>query len=130
MRYQVTGRPDVHVVDLGLACCAAEFSSAITRGLLQPATGEPAITILVVSGTATTSLGEVVDRAWADLPEPKALLAFGACTISGGPYWDSPTVLPGIDEQHPVATYVPGCPPEPQALIAGILDVADSQVPA
>lgn len=120
----------MHVADLGLACCAAEFSSAITRGLLEPATGQPAITVLVVSGTATGILGEVMDRAWADLPEPKALLAFGACTISGGPYWDSPTVLPGIDEHHLVTTYVPGCPPEPQALIAGILDLADSQVPA
>jgi NADH-quinone oxidoreductase subunit B len=130
VRYQVTGRPEVHVVDLGLACCAAEFSSAVTQGLLEPATGDPVITVLVVSGTATTRLSEVVDRAWSDLAEPKALLAFGACTISGGPYWDSPTVLPGVDEQHSVATYVPGCPPDPAALIAGILDLANASVPA
>jgi NADH-quinone oxidoreductase subunit B len=130
VRYQVTGRPEVHVADLGLACCAAEFSSAITRGLLEPASGEPAITVLVVSGTATTMLSDVVDRAWADLPEPKALLAFGACTISGGPYWDSPSVVPGIDEHLPVASYVPGCPPDPQALVSGILDLADRPVPA
>ena len=130
MRYQVTGRPEVHVVDLGLACCAAEFSSAVTQGLLEPATGQPVTTVLVVSGTATTQLSEVVDRAWSGLPEPKALLAFGACTISGGPYWDSPNVLPGIDEQYPVATYVPGCPPDPAALIAGILDLANASVPA
>lgn len=88
------------------------------------------MTVLVVSGTATWMLGEALDHAWADLPEPRALLAFGACTISGGPYWDSPTVMPGIDDQHPVATFVPGCPPDPNALIAGILDLADAPVNA
>jgi NADH-quinone oxidoreductase subunit B len=52
-------------------------------------------------------------------------MAFGACTASGGPYWDSYSVAQGIDETIPVQVYVPGCPPRPEALIAAILSIAE-----
>ena len=89
--YAVAGRPEVrvHVRDLGLACCAVEFASAIARGLLIPAPEEPGTAaVLVISGTVTDALVPEVVRAWEALPEPKAEVSFGACSKSGGPYWD------------------------------------------
>ena len=132
MRYRVANDPDVavEILDMGLACCAAELGSAITAGLLEPATEPGAVRVLVVSGTVTQVLAPAVERAFQALEEPKAVLAFGACAISGGPYWDSPTVLPGIDQRIPVAVYTPGCPPQPEALIAGIRELARTWVPA
>jgi len=48
------------------------------------------------------------------------VLAFGACATSGGPYWDAPSVVPGVDALIPVSRYVPGCPPGPDSLIAAL----------
>jgi NADH-quinone oxidoreductase subunit B len=135
----------VRVADLGMACCAVEFSAAVAQGLLisveesghggaEPALGGSAVSpstpvamsILVVSGTVTQPLLPSVVAAWAKIPEPKAAMAFGACTITGGPYWDSYSVAPGIDSAIPIHRYVPGCPPRPEALIDALLAVAGS----
>jgi len=132
MRYQLAGDPavGVEILDIGLACCAAELGSAITTGMLVPSTEPVEVHVLVVSGTVTTALAPAVEQAYRELPEPKAVLAFGACAISGGPYWDAPSVLPGIDQRIPVAVYTPGCPPQPEALIAGIQELARMWAPA
>lgn len=132
-RYHLAEAPQVmvHVADLGIACCAVEFAAAVSRGLLiesrdiptmDPAS--PSRHVLIVSGTVTHALGPSVEQAWLSLPEPRAALAYGACTISGGPYWDSDSVVPGIDTIIPVHRYVPGCPPRPEALIAAIESLA------
>lgn len=132
-RYHLAEAPQVmvHVADLGMACCAVEFAAAVSRGLLiesrdiptmDPAS--PSRHVLIVSGTVTHALGPSVEQAWHSLPEPRAALAFGACTISGGPYWDSYSVVPGIDTIIPVHRYVPGCPPRPEALISAIESLA------
>ena len=124
--YAVAGRPEVrvHVRDLGLACCAVEFASAIARGLLIPAPEEPGTAaVLVISGTVTDALVPEVVRAWEALPEPKAAVSFGACSNSGGPYWDSYCVTKGVDTVIPVSTYVPGCPPRPEALIDALVSL-------
>lgn len=132
-RYHLAEAPQVmvHVADLGMACCAVEFAAAVSRGLLiesrdiptmDPAS--PSRHVLIVSGTVTHALGPSVEQAWLSLPEPRAALAYGACTISGGPYWDSDSVVPGIDTIIPVHRYVPGCPPRPEALIAAIESLA------
>lgn len=116
----------VEVLELGLACCALEVGAAIQRGLLVPAeVDDPAdVRVLVVAGTVTHGLAPAVLRAWDALPEPKAVLSFGSCANSGGPYWDAPTVLNGVDRIIPVTTYVPGCPPRPEGLIAGLVALA------
>lgn len=132
-RYHLAEMPQVmvHVADLGMACCAVEFAAAVSRGLLiesgdipSPDPASPSRHVLIVSGTVTHALGPSVEQAWHSLPEPRSALAFGACTISGGPYWDSYSVVPGIDTIIPVHRYVPGCPPRPEALIAAIESLA------
>jgi NADH-quinone oxidoreductase subunit B len=125
--YAVTGRPGLHVsvANLGLACCAVEFGSAVTRGLLEPADAAvtPEMTVLVVSGTLTHPLTPQLISSWEAVVGPRAVLALGACATSGGPYWDSYAVLAGIDSVVPVASYVPGCPPRPEALVAAIVSL-------
>ena len=125
-QYRVPGVPGlaVEVLDIGLACCSLEIGAAVTAGLLEPAAGELAqASVLLVSGTVTDAMAPAVLAAWNALPEPKRAVSFGACANTGGPYWDAPTVLMGIDQVIPIEVYVPGCPPRPEALIAGLTEL-------
>lgn len=128
--YAVAGQPGVRarVLDLGLACCAVEFGAAVLSGLLTPVPQDDAgadLHLLVVSGTVTDLLAPAVLREWQALPEPRAVLSFGACSNTGGPYWDSYSVTKGVDQLVPVDVYVPGCPPRPEALAAGIAQLRE-----
>jgi len=126
--YRLADEPGVivQILDIGLACCALEIGSAITQGLLVPAEEVAAgdHSVLVVSGTVTHLLAPAVLHAWESLPEPKSVVSFGACANTGGPYWDAPTVLPGVDDIIPVEVYIPGCPPTPHALVEGLARLA------
>lgn len=85
---------------------------------------EPDLNVLVVAGTVTRANSHLVAEAFESLAEPRAVVAFGVCTISGGPYWDSYAVLPGIAELVPVDVFVPGCPPLPSDLTLVLSDLA------
>ena len=134
--YRVAVAPEVRVqvADLGLACCAMEVDSAVRLGLLEPvaeegagASGHPGgATVLVVAGTVTDPLVPAVHAAVASCGAggSVAVLAFGACASTGGPYWDAPTVVNGVDRLVPVAAYLPGCPPRPDALVEAVLAAA------
>jgi len=114
----------VRVFDAGLACCAVEVSAALRRFAEFFPPPDPAalapVHVLVVAGTVTDKLAPLVRDAYRDLPEPRLVLSFGACSNSGGPYWDSYCVTKGVDQIIPVDTYVPGCPPRPEALLHGL----------
>lgn len=131
-RYRIADAPgiQVQVLNIGLACCALEIGSAITQGMLiADDDDEPAAHhVLLISGTVTNVLAPAVVAAWQAMPQPASVVSFGACANTGGPYWDAPTVVPGVDEVVPVQVYVPGCPPTPEALIAGLRHLAE--VPA
>lgn len=124
--YRLAGDATVRVVvaNLGLACCSMEVEAAVARGLLVPDDGPlPERTVLLVSGTVTDALAPAVLAARDRLAGEVVVVSFGACASTGGPYWDAPTVTKGIDQLLPVAGYVPGCPPRPEALVAGLLAV-------
>lgn len=110
------------LLDVGLACCSVEFVAAVTRPVQPPRLAGLAaeVSVLVISGTVTDRLAAGVARVYAALPEPRFVLSFGACANSGGPYWDSYCVTKGVDQLVPVDVYIPGCPPRPEALLAGL----------
>lgn len=118
------------VLELGLACCAVEASAvdllANASALLDPAQLQKfGSHILVVAGTVTHALASTVKQAYEQLAEPKVVIAFGVCAISGGPYWDSYSVLNGADQLVPVDLMVPGCPPAPEDLAAALGDALE-----
>ena len=125
------GGISLRVFDAGLACCAVEVSAALRRFAELLPQAEPGATapvyVLVVAGTVTDKLAPLVRDAYRDLPQPRFVLSFGACSNSGGPYWDSYCVTKGVDQIIPVDVYVPGCPPRPEALIHGLRLLLDGQ---
>jgi NADH-quinone oxidoreductase subunit B len=132
------GRPlQLWVFDVGLACCAVEFlaaslggEDAVARLGAVPVTGDvTAADVLVVSGTVTTTLAPAVRALYDRLPDPKRVISFGACANSGGPYWDSYSVVRGVHTLLPVDVWVPGCPPRPEALLSALRSLQDG-VPA
>jgi len=72
---------------------------------------------MIVAGTVTKKMAPQVVRLYNQMPEPKYVIAMGACAISGGPFKQGYNVLKGIDRYIPVDVHIPGCPPRPEALI-------------
>lgn len=100
---------------LNLACCGVEAGSAAARTATAALADRPGPSILVVAGTVTHANRSVLDDAVGAIPEPRLVVAYGVCTISGGPYWDSYAV-----DNIEADIVVPGCPPRPDALVAAI----------
>ncbi len=116
-------------VHLTTACCSVEFAGTHSprydpeRFGWLPATGSLRQSdVIVVEGTVTSKMAQRVRLIYDQMPEPKWVMAMGACAISGGLYAkDSYNVIQGIDDIVPVDVYIPGCPPRPETLFQGIL---------
>jgi NADH-quinone oxidoreductase subunit B len=113
----------------GLACCAIEMiSTAMTRFDLSRfgaevfrATPRQA-DVMIVAGTVTHKMAPRVRRLWDQMSAPKWVIAMGACTVGGGPYFKyGYHIVKGVDKIVPVDIYLPGCPPRPEALIEAIM---------
>lgn len=78
---------------------------------------------MIVSGTVTTKMAPSVRRLYDQMSEPKYVIAMGTCVIAGGPYQGSYSTVPGIDNFVPVDVYLAGCPPRPDALLHGIMQL-------
>lgn len=119
-------------LNFGLACCAIEMIAAsmakydIARfgsEVFRPSPRQA--DLLIVSGTVTKKMAPHVIRLWNQMPEPKYCIAMGACAISGGPFKQGYNVLKGIDRFIPVDIYIPGCPPRPEALLHGLVQLQE-----
>ena len=117
----------------GIACCAIEMMAVgadkydldrFGAGAFRPTPRQA--DLMIVAGTVTYKMAPRVQRLYEQMPEPKFVMAMGACTIGGGPYCKHGYhVVQGIDRFLPVDVYVPGCPPRPEALIDALLRLQD-----
>ena len=116
----------------GLACCAIEMMATgasdydLDRlGMIFRASPRQS-DLMIVAGTCTLKMAPRVKLLYQQMPEPKYVIAMGGCATNGGPfYYDSYSVLKGIDKVIPVDVYLPGCPPRPEALMYSVLKLQD-----
>jgi NAD(P)H-quinone oxidoreductase subunit K len=112
----------------GTACCFIEFAALIgsrfdfDRFGLVPRSSPRQADLIVTAGTITMKMAPALVRLYEEMPEPKYVIAMGACTITGGMFSsDSPTAVRGVDKLIPVDVYIPGCPPRPEAIFDAIV---------
>src|SRR6476620_8438587 len=112
----------------GTACCFIEFAALIgsrfdfDRFGLIPRSSPRQADLIITAGTITMKMAPQLVRLYEQMPEPKYVIAMGACTITGGMFsMDSPTAVRGVDKLIPVDVYIPGCPPRPEAIIDAII---------
>jgi NADH-quinone oxidoreductase subunit B len=108
------------------ACCTFEFIGAsasrfdTSRFGMEVVRASPRqADLLICGGTLSWKMAPQIKRLYDQMPEPKWVIAMGACAISGGIFHDSYAVVPGYNLLFPVDVYIPGCPPRPEALMAG-----------
>jgi NADH-quinone oxidoreductase subunit B len=121
-------RNSIWPLNFGLACCAIEMIAAsmarydIARfgaEVFRPSPRQA--DLMIVAGTVTKKMAPQVVRLYNQMPNPKYVIAMGACAISGGPFKQGYNVLKGIDRYLPVDVHIPGCPPRPEALLDALI---------
>jgi NAD(P)H-quinone oxidoreductase subunit K len=112
----------------GTACCFIEFAALIgsrfdfDRFGLVPRCSPRQADLIITAGTVTMKMAPALVRLYEEMPEPKYVIAMGACTITGGMFSsDSTTAVRGVDKLIPVDVYIPGCPPRPEAIFDAIV---------
>jgi len=121
-------RSSIWPMMFGLACCAIEMictaasrydTSRFGMEIMRPTPRQS--DMMIVSGTVTKKMIPQIVRLYNQIPEPKYVIAMGACASGGGPFKEGYNVVSGVDKYVPVDVYIPGCPPTPQALLHGLI---------
>ena len=126
--YNWSRRSSIWPMMFGLACCAIEMiCTAASRydfsrfgmEVMRPSPRQS--DLMIVSGTVTKKMIPQIVRLYNQMPEPKYVVAMGACASGGGPFKEGYNVVSGVDNYIPVDVYISGCPPTPQALLNGLI---------
>ncbi|MBB2185850.1 NADH-quinone oxidoreductase subunit B [Gluconacetobacter liquefaciens] len=125
-----------HVDTGGCEGCAMEVAALDGAAYALPRAGVRFVTtprladVLLVTGPLTRAMAPVLEAAWHGMPDRKALVAVGACAIDGGPFGENYAVLGGLEGRAPLDASIPGCPPSPAAIVAGLAGLLGASGPS
>lgn len=129
--FALARKSSMWTLSFGLACCAIEMISThmshhdVDRFGIVTWPSPRQADVMIVAGTVVKKMADPIKLLYEQMPDPKWVIAMGSCATNGGPYYRSYSVVMGVDHLIPVDVYVPGCPPRPEALMYGLMQLQE-----